>query len=105
MAGTAALLVALQVVPAAVVESLISASIALAIYGRVPQIWSNWKRRDTGALSVATFALSFGGGLARIFTTLQEAPSTMVLVGFVTGVVLNGIIMTQILVYRKHKSA
>lgn len=97
--ATAASLAALQTIPQAYVEWLMSAAIGLTVYGRLPQIWSNWKRQDTGALSLATFGLSFAGGLARIFTTLQEAPSTMLLAGFITAVTLNGAIMLQILVY------
>ncbi len=104
VAGTAALLMALFAVPATYVELLLSTSILLAIYGRVPQILSNYNNRNTGALSLASFALSFGGGLARVFTTIQEAPSVMALTGYVVGVVLNGIILAQIIMYRHNAS-
>jgi mannose-P-dolichol utilization defect protein 1 len=99
LAGLAGLLAGLFSVPAEYVEALISISIVLVVVSRVPQIKSNWDFKDTGALSFASFALSFGGGLARVFTTLQEAPSLLVLLGFAVGVTLNGIIMTQIYLY------
>lgn len=90
----------LWVAPLSIVSLLFSSIIPILIYGRAPQIYSNYRNKDTGALSLLSLALSFGGGLARIFTTLKEAPSTLNVVGLVIGVLLNLILILQILAYR-----
>ena len=38
--------------------------------GRVPQIWMNYQRGNSGELSIATCVLNLAGNLARVFTTL-----------------------------------
>ena len=100
--ATAAFVVSmLYVLPMSVVGIAFSSIIPMLLYGRAPQIWSNFQNKDTGALSLVSLIMSFGGGLARIFTTLQEAPSTLILAGLLSGVVLNGILIAQILMYAK----
>ncbi len=95
----------LWVVPTSVVSLLFSTIIPMLIYGRAPQIWSNYRRKDTGALSLTSLAMSFGGGLARIFTTLKEAPSALNLAGLIIGVTLNLVLILQILTYGSKRQA
>jgi mannose-P-dolichol utilization defect protein 1 len=95
----------LVVLPMHVVDLAFSSVIPILVYGRAPQIYSNYRRKSTGALSFTSLFMSFGGGLARIFTTLQEAPSTLVLSGLVIGVLLNLVLIIQILVYGGGKAA
>ena len=85
--------------PLAYVDAAFSAVIPIMVYGRAPQIYYNFRAKNTGTLSLTSLLMSFGGGLARIFTTLQEAPSTLILAGYVIGVTLNGILVLQILIY------
>ena len=109
LASVAAFLGAmLFALPMSMVELAFSLVIPILIYGRAPQIYSNYRRKNTGALSLTSLFMSFGGGLARVFTSLQEAPSVSVLAGLIIGVTLNLVLIVQILVYgggSKPKSA
>ncbi len=42
----------------------------IALGARVPQIWMNYKRGDSGELSLLTCSMNVSGCFARIFTTL-----------------------------------
>ncbi len=42
----------------------------VSLGGRVPQIWMNYQRGDSGELSIATCMLNLAGNVARVFTTL-----------------------------------
>lgn len=42
----------------------------IALGGRLPQIWMNYQRGNSGELSIATCMLNLAGNLARVFTTL-----------------------------------
>ena len=42
----------------------------ISLGGRVPQIWMNIQRGDTGELSILTCMLNLAGNVARVFTTL-----------------------------------
>jgi mannose-P-dolichol utilization defect protein 1 len=89
----------LFIMPMSMVEIAFSLVIPILIFGRAPQIYSNYKNKNTGALSLTSLFMSFGGGLARVFTSLQEAPSVNIIVGLVIGVLLNLVLIIQILVY------
>ena len=41
----------------------------------------------------------FGGSIARVFTTIQETSDTLMLITYLVGLALNGIIMVQFVVY------
>ncbi len=41
----------------------------IALGGRVPQIWMNYQRGNSGELSVATCMLNLFGNVARVYTT------------------------------------
>ena len=70
----------------------------------MPQIWSSFREKSTGVLAPLTVLLSLGGGLARVFTTLQEVPDTLILVGYLVGVSLNATLLAQIYLYRETKA-
>lgn len=42
----------------------------VSLGGRVPQIWMNYQRGNSGELSVTTCMLNLTGSVARVFTTL-----------------------------------
>lgn len=81
-------------------ELLQQVSIPLFIACRLPQIWQNWRAKSTGQLSVVTVLLQLFGSLGRIFTTIQETSSTVMLTGFIIGSFLNTLLATQFLLYR-----
>lgn len=79
--------------------------VALTVTGRVPAIIANFTAGHTGQWSVITQLLQTAGGVARVFTTLQEVPNVFVLAGYVTSASLNGIILLQILFMGGEKKA
>lgn len=82
-----------------------SCGIALTIWSRVPQIWTNFQNGHTGQLALATWVLNALGALARVFTTLQEVDDVLILSGFAAGAFLSFTIVVQILWYWKATQA
>ncbi|KAA8499071.1 Mannose-P-dolichol utilization defect 1 protein-like [Porphyridium purpureum] len=72
----------------------------VSLFSRVPQIVANYNSKSTGQLSPATCGGLALGSLARVFTTLQEVPSTRILAGYVISAFCNFTIFAQILMYR-----
>jgi len=72
----------------------------MLIYSRSAQIVSNFQQGTTGQLSLITALLQFLGGLARVFTTIQEVGWDLPLLsGFVVSSVLSGTLIAQIVYY------
>jgi len=67
--------------------------------------WSNFQSKDVGQLSAATVFMQFAGSLARVFTTLAQVPDTIILLGFAIGVLLNGTLMAQVLLFGSKPTA
>ncbi|CAF2136987.1 mannose-P-dolichol utilization defect 1 protein homolog 1 [Brassica rapa] len=83
-----------------VFEALYASKHLIFLSARVPQIWKNFRGKSTGQLSFLTCLMNLGGSMARVFTSVQvNAPFSMLL-GIVLAVFTNGIIMSQILLYR-----
>jgi mannose-P-dolichol utilization defect protein 1 len=76
-----------------------SFGIALTMWSRVPQIWSNFHNGHTGQLALATWVLNFVGAALRVFTTMQEVNDVLILTGFALGASLSLIIVLQICWY------
>lgn len=82
-------------------EALYASQHAVFLCARIPQIWKNFSNKGTGELSFITCFMNFGGSMVRVFTSIQEkAPSTVV-TGSVLGAITNGILLSQIIMYRK----
>jgi len=86
-----------------IVSFLYSLNIPIFVASRVPQIWTNFSYKSTGQLALLTWLLNFGGSMARVFTTVQETSDNLMLAGYVLGVLLNGTILLQILLYSAQK--
>ncbi|KAJ7549962.1 hypothetical protein O6H91_07G076200 [Diphasiastrum complanatum] len=82
-------------------EALFAAQHAIFFFSRLPQILENSKNHSTGQLSFLTNFMSFGGGVVRLFTSIQEQAPVSMVVGSVLGVITNGIVVYQILAYDK----
>ncbi|KAJ0969848.1 hypothetical protein J5N97_022725 [Dioscorea zingiberensis] len=82
-------------------EALYASQHAIFFFARVPQIWANYKNKSTGELSFLTCFMNFAGSMVRVFTSMQENAPTSVIMGSVLGVLLNGTILSQILLYQK----
>jgi len=92
-------------IPMDILTFLFSINIGIFAASRVPQILQNFKGKSTGKLALVSIALAFVGGLARIFTTLQEVPDMLVLAGNASGAALNGVLLFQILWYWQNTQA
>ncbi|KAG0628725.1 hypothetical protein M758_1G048200 [Ceratodon purpureus] len=80
-------------------EALYACQHAIFFAARLPQIYQNWRTKNTGQLSFLTNFLSFAGCGVRTFTSIQEnAPFSMV-VGSVLGLLRNGVVCAQIMAY------
>ncbi|CCW67872.1 unnamed protein product [Phytomonas sp. Hart1] len=88
-------------------ECLLSSLILLNVCSRVPQIFLNFKNKSTGQLSFLTFFLAFGGGVARMMTTMLNVPwekgKFIILSQFSMAALLNFIVIFQILYYAQKK--
>merc|ERR1711916_98811 len=77
--------------------------IALGMAARLPQIYSNHARKNTGELAFLTFFLSLGGCGARFLTTLVSVPwekgKLMMMAQFFVAALLNFIVVAQIVLY------
>ncbi|XP_057794433.1 mannose-P-dolichol utilization defect 1 protein homolog 2 [Salvia miltiorrhiza] len=82
-------------------EALYASQHAIFFCARVPQIWANFKNKSTGELSFLTSLMNFAGSMVRVFTSLQEKAPMSVVMGSMIGIVTNGTILTQIVVYQK----
>lgn len=79
-------------------------TIPLTMVSKLPQIWSNFRHKSSGQLSLLTNALVFCGCLARIFTNHQEVPGDkLIRTVSVVGCLLNGVILAQIVWYGSGK--
>ena len=64
----------------------------------MPQILLNHRQRAT-QWSPVTAGLSVLGAATRVFTTLRLTKDALLLAGFAAGLLLNGVLLAQILVY------
>ncbi|GAA0139997.1 hypothetical protein LIER_01428 [Lithospermum erythrorhizon] len=80
-------------------EALYASQHAIFFFARVPQIWENFKNKSTGELSFITCFMNFGGSMVRVFTSMQEKAPMSVVLGSAIGVLTNGTIMSQIIIY------
>lgn len=72
-------------------------SVAMSVGARLPQIWLNFQRGNTGELSILTFALSSIGNLIRVYTTAVLTSDMLLVFGTASQFLLNGIITVQCL--------
>ncbi|KAK1555971.1 hypothetical protein Q3G72_033998 [Acer saccharum] len=82
-------------------EALYASQHAIFFCARVPQIWENFKNKSTGELSFLTCFMNSAGSIVRVFTSIQEKAPSSVILGSVIGIVTNGTILSQIIIYRK----
>jgi len=85
-------------------EALYASQHGIFFFARIPQIWENYHNKSTGALSFLTSFMNAGGSVVRLFTSIQEKAPTSMAAGSVVGIILNGIVVAQILMY-KHTNA
>ncbi|XP_061525021.1 LOW QUALITY PROTEIN: mannose-P-dolichol utilization defect 1 protein-like [Phycodurus eques] len=89
-------------VPSSALAALQASNMPAVTVSRVGQTRAtNLRNAHTGQLSALTVAILFAGSLARIFTSVQETGDTLLVVTYVVSVACNGLIVAQVLYYRK----
>eukprot|EP01006_Ploeotia_vitrea_P017990 TRINITY_DN49245_c0_g1_i1.p1 TRINITY_DN49245_c0_g1~~TRINITY_DN49245_c0_g1_i1.p1 ORF type:complete len:246 (+),score=131.80 TRINITY_DN49245_c0_g1_i1:41-778(+) len=97
-AGTVAMLNG-SLVTVEIMAALQMSTIPIFAASRLPQIWQNFRNGHTGKLALITVFLAWAGSCARTFTTLQEVDDQLVLIGYLSGMALNGVLLLQIMWY------
>ena len=69
------------------------------IVAKVPQLYSNFSNKSTGQLAFLTFMLNFAGSLARLGTVLFESDDMLFRLQYITGAVLNTLMIIQFALY------
>jgi len=90
-------------VPLSVLAMLQSMQVVIATSSKLPQIFENLKNGSTGQLSGITVFLFFAGSLARVFTTLQEAPDPILIASVGVSFFFNTVLFIQVLIYSGSK--
>jgi len=87
------------IIPVDIMKILQGSTILIFIASKIPQIYTTFKIKDASKLAFSTFFLSLVGSLVRVFTTLTEVDDKVVLLGYIIGAILNGILSAQIIMY------
>ncbi|CAD8110906.1 unnamed protein product [Paramecium sonneborni] len=90
-------------VPNSVFNLAIIINICLIMFARLPQIWSNFRNKDTGQLAFITVFLQFAGAAARCFTILVSSTDGMLILLNIIGVTLNFTLVFQMITYWNSK--
>uniref|UniRef100_A0A0D9WYS2 Mannose-P-dolichol utilization defect 1 protein homolog n=1 Tax=Leersia perrieri TaxID=77586 RepID=A0A0D9WYS2_9ORYZ len=85
----------------ALFEVLYASQHAIFFCARIPQIWKNFTNKGTGELSFLTCFMNFAGSIVRVFTSIQEKTPLSVILGSAIGIVMNGTLLGQIVMYQK----
>jgi mannose-P-dolichol utilization defect 1 len=88
-----------QLIPELVWEYVPIYCTAMNMVVKISQIKANYVNGSTGNLSFITNFLNFLGTLSRIFTTLTELNNPILLFNYLTGAMMNGVIMLQFAMY------
>ena len=86
-------------IPQQVWTVISSSSTVLGIAGKVPQIWTNFSTKSTGQMAFFTFLLAWLGSIARLGTVLVESDDLLFRLQYITGCVLNTLIVLQFALY------
>ena len=71
--------------------------VILAVFGRLPQVFLNFKRGNSGELSFGSTLLSVLGNIARVFTTWALVHDVIIMATAVSQLILNSILLAQIM--------
>ena len=92
-------LVADQGVPEYVWPIVQSSNMAFNMMARLPQIYANFASKSTGVLSMVTIFLAWAGSATRLSTVLIESDDFLYALQFISGLVLNTILLLQFCIY------
>ena len=72
---------------------------------KLPQIYTIYSNKSTGALAFFSFFLNFAGSIARLGTVLIESDDFSFRLQYIVGVILNTIIIIQFFLYWSNSTA
>ncbi|KAG2497387.1 hypothetical protein HYH03_004544 [Edaphochlamys debaryana] len=81
------------------------ANTVVVMLSRLPQVFKNFAAGSTGTLSGITAGINVVGCVVRLFTTMQAKGGAAMLRGYIVSLVINGILVVQIFLYRKNTAA
>ncbi|EIE21176.1 mannose-P-dolichol utilization defect 1 protein [Coccomyxa subellipsoidea C-169] len=102
--GTALAFISAGMVTPSLIMILYDLNNSIVLAARLPQIYQNFMNKSTGQLSGTVYVANFLGCIARIFTSLQEGGGYAMVRGFLLGLLLNGTLVSQVLLYRGSKA-
>ncbi|RYH17313.1 hypothetical protein EON65_28805 [archaeon] len=73
-----------------------------ANYANVPQILVTFQRKKA-SWSAITALLSLAGCTVRVFTTMQLTKDSLLVGGYILGLITNGLLLAQVILYRNAK--
>lgn len=91
--------------PQPLLWTLPAVAIVTNMAARVPQILTNLRQKHTGQLSAVTLLIAVLGSFARVITTLTETGDPVMLLSYSIGVLLNGTVFAQYLIYSRNTQA
>lgn len=97
--GTALACISTGMVTPALIRIVYDLNNGIVLAARLPQIYQNFVSKSTGQLSGTVYMANFMGCIARIFTTLQDGGGYAMVRGFLLGLLLNGTLVCQVLLY------
>ncbi|KAI7907410.1 uncharacterized protein BX663DRAFT_495784 [Cokeromyces recurvatus] len=80
-------------------STLFATTIPLNLAAKIPQIYTNFKNKSTGQLSVFTVVNYLAGSSARVFTTMTEIDDPLMLFGSLLAAIFNAILVLQVFIY------
>merc|ERR1719233_2488766 len=86
-------------VPLEVLSAIQGLQILMSAISKLTQIYENIKNGSTGQLSSVTVFLFFAGSLARVFTTLQDAPDPILIASVSVTAFFNSVLFLQLIIY------
>jgi mannose-P-dolichol utilization defect 1 len=87
-----------------ILSYLQASTIFLNLFSKVPQVYSNWVNKSTGALSAFAVFNYLLGSLARVYTTMKEVDDPIILASFLGSTILNFILALQVVQYWNAKA-
>lgn len=97
--GGASFLLFTNAIPIDIILTLNAANIGLTCMSKLNQAFLNFRNGSTGALSAITLMLQFLGGVARIFTSIQETGDFNLILTYAITSVANFILVFQLFYY------
>ncbi|KAI9473647.1 MAG: hypothetical protein EXX96DRAFT_596717 [Benjaminiella poitrasii] len=88
-----------NIVPSVLMSTLFATTIPLNLTAKIPQIYTNFKNKSTGQLSVFTVVNYLAGSAARVFTTMTEIDDPLMLFGSLLAATFNAILVLQVILY------